>query len=242
MIPVELMCDKDGLLYYEDEHLSSRRPLFIDKRNLGEDVYYQHMFYPFNSTEDYIIKYCCTIYTRKEVKQIRNMLETLISKQNNIPNVDFPIGYFKQFKKIAGQIIRYYPNGLSLDNILSNKDLNAFGKYYYHDEDSIHNLFLFLNDVLDIIYEMYENGIYYTDSNPGNFVLVDNKVKLIDFDHRYVKFNDKDMNLKYVLSGYNYLLNAIKRTYELGNQELCPFKNFEQGKQYVKKMENSIRK
>ena len=39
---------------------------------------------------------------------------------------------------------------------------------------------------------MYENGIYYLDINPGNIVLSDNQIKLIDFDYYYVRFDKKN--------------------------------------------------
>ena len=240
MIPLELEIDKEGLLYYKNRNITSLNPLLIDNRKIEEDRYYQHSFYSFPSTDEYIIKYCCTVFTRKEIKIIKEMLLKLREKQNDLPNIDFPIGYFIERKKLAGIIVKYYKNGVSCDNVIEKGDIEALGKYYYHDEDNNHNLFLLLNDYLDLLYEMFENGIYYLDTNPGNIILDDNKVKIIDFDHGYVKFDNKDNCLKSIMWGFNYLLKYINRYYYNYELSIDACKDFDESKKYLKKLENSI--
>ena len=214
MLPLELKSDKNGLLYMEDKTIIKRISLPIDKR-IVDERYYQNSFYRINSTDDYIIKYSHTPFMKKEREKIMAMLEQLVIRQKQVPDVDFPIGYFRRWHKLAGLIVRYYPNGISFDNIVVNGDIEGFGKYYYHDEDSIHNLFLFFYNVLDIVYEMFENEIYYGDINHGNIVLTDNKVKIIDFDYRFVHFDNKDKNLAAIMYAYDRLLRETLMKYNI---------------------------
>ena len=84
MIPCELKYDKDGLLYLEDDNLFKRKGLHIDKRT-GIDEYFQGFFYSLASTDEYIIKYNSTEFTKKEIIAIKEMLLKLVEKQKNIP-------------------------------------------------------------------------------------------------------------------------------------------------------------
>ena len=49
-------------------------------------------------------------------------------------------------------------------------DLLELNKYYCHDEDKIHNLFLLCQKVLHVLEELVENNMYYTDVHTNNFV------------------------------------------------------------------------
>ena len=241
MIPAELKVDKEGLLYTDDRKLLKTDSLLIDYRCFKNDRYYQNGFYPLPSTIDYIIKYSFTPFMKKEREEYYEMLSKLVDKQKDVPNVDFPIGYFRRNLKLAGLIIRYYQSGMSCDRIFENQDIEELSKYYYHDDDNIHNLFLLLDDVLDLVYEMFENGVYYFDLNAGNLILIDNRVKIIDFDPRFVKFDDKDNRLEIIMATYSWLIrdamNYINIPYYLGY-----FRNFEEVKRYTKKLENIARK
>ncbi len=240
MIPLELQYDEDGLLYLEDDNVFKRNSLHIDKR-LEIDGYFQKFFYSFDSTDDYIIKYNSTEFTKKEIIATKEMLKALVEKQKNVLNVDFPIGYLVHMKKLSGLIIKYYKDSISLHDIIKTRDLNYIGKYYYHDDNILHNLFLLYHDVLDLLYELLDNDICYTDINPGNVIITDNKVKLIDFDYRYVLFNQKDTILKDVMYNFSQFVKVTLRNYNLYYQLDTFFKHDEE-KKYLKKLENKIRK
>ena len=242
MLPYELIKDKDGLWYINDDRLLVHSPLMIDKRDINENRYYQNGFYRILSTNDYIIKYSYTVFTRREREAIKNMLINLTEKQNKVFSVDFPIGYFKCGSKLSGLIIRYYQDGVSFDNILNDCDIELLGKYYSHDEDNIHNLFMLFNDVLNSVYEMFENGIYYMDIHPGNIVLTNNSAKLIDFDTHYIKFDEKDKRLQSIMGAYLLLLKESLSTYCLENNINENLINFEEAKKYTKKLENIVRR
>ena len=241
MIPMELKVDKEGLLYTEDKKLLQKNMLLIDKRHFENERYYQNGFYPLDSTNDYIIKYTYTPYTKKEREAYKEMLVNLNSKQKDIKNIDFPIGYFRQRRKLMGLIIKYYQNSISCDNIFKHQDIEEVGKYYYHDEDSIRNLFLLLDDVLKLVYEMFENGIYYSDLNSGNIVLDNNQVKIIDFDPRFVKFDNKDMRLKTIMSTYGWLIRDVVKYFDFPYHFDEGFNNFEEAHAYTKKLEDKVR-
>ena len=238
MIPMELKIDKEGLLYLDENDLKQKESLFIDKRHVPDDVFYINAFYKIFDTDDYILKYSITCLSKKDSANIKNMLLNLRDKQAKIPDVDFPIGYLQgNRKKVCGTIVRYYPNSISLDNIFNQREIELIGKYYYHDENNQHNVGLLLLDILNLLNEMFENGVYYTDSNPGNIVLHNNQPKIIDFDFRYVKFDNKDKMLKAVLN--NYLLLAkmlLTKVNIFADYFLSSCHNFEDAKQYIKRI------
>ena len=240
MIPCELKYDENGLLYLEDENIFKRKSLHLDKR-LGIDEYFQGFFYALDSTDDYIIKYNSTEFTKKEIIATKEMLARLVEKQKNISSVDFPIGYLVHMKKLCGLIIKYYKDSISFDNIIKTRDFNALGKYYYHDDNTLHNLFLLYHEVLDLIYELLDNDICYTDINPGNIIITNNQVKLIDFDYRYVLFDKKDVFLKDVMYNFSQFVIATLRFYNFYYQVETYEKKGEE-KDYLKKLENKIRK
>lgn len=242
MLPMNLKVDKKGLNYLDDDRILLHSQLLIDNRQVSDNRYYPCGFYRIPNTDDYIIKYCYTCYTRKEIKAIKEMLAYFAEKQNKVPSVDFPIGYFNNGRKLAGQIIKFYPTGVSYDDIMKEKDINLISKHYAHDDDAIHNMFLLFDEVLDDVYEMFENGIYYLDTNPGNIILNDNKVKLIDFDPYYVKFDNKDARLIKMMDSYCFLLKCVLSNYKLIDDIKEIPTNFNEAKTLTKKLENTIRR
>ena len=117
------------------------------------------------------------------------------------------------------------------------KDINVLSKYYYHADDSIHNLYLLFIDILTLIEELYENKVYYTDIHRGNFVVNDNSVKLIDFDYKYIHFEDKKDKtlLRNIFHNYDILFFIINKRFNLG--EIPPYNtlNFNDAKKYIAK-------
>ena len=172
------------------------------------------------------------------------MLENFRVIQKNIEDIDFPIGYYLEDNYARGQIIKYYKNSPSLFHLIKEKDINILDKYYYHDDDSIHNLYMILLDILNLIEELFENGVYYTDIHSGNFVINNNNIKLIDFDYNYIYFkNSTDMKLLDILLwNYSRLFFSINKSYNLGDFALDECHDFKYMKKYVKSMENYVRR
>ena len=237
MLPMELKVDNNGLFYIKD-YIENHPESLINVYNRGIPNNY---FYELLTSSDYAIKYSFLPHNKDGMI---NMLLHLQKLQDKITNIDFPIGYYIEDDDIYGQIIRFYKKAPSIAYLTQNKDINEVSKYYYHCEDSIHNLYLLLLDILNFIEELFENNVFYTDIHTGNFVIDNNKVKIIDFDYQYVTFNKKKSLelLKSILFNYETMIYIINKNFDLGTHVLDNPENFKDVKIMLKQMENSIRK
>ncbi len=238
----ELKIDKNGLLYTNNYKLVKKEEIFQHFRENDEFRYDQYCYYSLDDNNEYIIKFHLNPMTSRIEELTREMLIKLKEKQGNVQMTDFPVGYFRRFNHIRGLITKYYDGSISFDKLSKEKDINATSKYYSHDGDSIHNLFLGFDESLTALNEMYDNGIYYTDVNPGNFLFHDNKIKIVDFDPIYVTFDKKDEQLSKILSRYKDTTNLVLQNMGITNQYESDINNFEDAKAYTKKVENSIRR
>lgn len=240
MIPCELQLDKDGLLYLKDDNVKKRNFLCLDKR--AELTRYDKcLFYSLDSTDDYIIKYYTYYLTSKDINAIKEMLSILVSKQENIKLTDFPIGYLVYLQNLSGLIIKYYKDGVSLDNIFISGNMGKLSEYYHHDDNNLHNVFLLFYDILNLIYELMENSIFYNDINPGNIVITNEQARLIDFDHRYVTFKRTDNQIKRVMTRFHdfvsWTLGQLYLHYQI--EDLT---DYEQARKTLTMLENKIRR
>ena len=150
MIPNEAKVDKNGLLFIDDQSIKLH-PLILDikkEENNLDTKKETKIFYELYSTGDYIVKY--SNHSLNKGKLI-DMLLRFKKLQNIINKIDFPIGYYLELNKVKGTIIRYYKDSPSLYNLSETNDINVLGKYYYHDDDAIHNLYLLMYDTLLLI-------------------------------------------------------------------------------------------
>lgn len=239
-IPLDAKIDKKGILYIDNPDVINYPIIFKRYYERLSSSNNECSFYELSSTNDYIIK----MYpSGAKGRQIRIMLENFREIASNILFTDLPIGYYQEYNHIKGLIIPYYKNAPSLSQIIMEGDINELGKYYYHSDNNVHNLTILFLDILRIIEELYENDIYYTDVHPGNFVLYNNKVKLIDFDPQYVHCRERfDKNsMKSILHNYENLLYKLNKG--LLDNILCVYRanNFNNMREYVKKLEKKIR-
>ena len=240
MFPTGLKIDRDGLRYLDDKSLIKDN-LLLDKRGLDLDnKYYTYGYFAIDSSLEYIIKYCYTTLTKGQSEKYKEMLANLVRERRTVRNTDLPIGYFRERKKLAGLIIKYYKDGISFDKLLK-EDLSLLSNYYLHDEDSIHNLFLLFLDIVTNIEEMFDNRIYYTDINPGNFILTDNRVKIIDFEPDNVKFDERDKRLKNIILLLYVFINKTIANYKLESTIRDNNASLGEVKVYIKKLEDNVR-
>ena len=226
MIPVECKIDNFGLLYLDEEYIFRESLHYYDTFDK-----IKARFYKIDSTNEYVIKYHLSKLNRREI--YRMLLNFYSIKGNKLINIDFPIGYYKERSKIKGLIIPNYPNSISLRHALINENLEDF---YNHSVNKKDNIVLLLQDIFKILEDLYNNGIIYTDVNPGNFVLYQNEIKIIDFDPDYLFYDDNDnYYLKKMLVNYQTLVNYVCRKYEMNLYDICHFdSNISDVKKYMK--------
>ena len=203
MIPIECKIDKLGILYIDDLPVKERIEYcsipFCNKA----------LFYKINSTNEYIIKHHLDHLNKRNILKMLLMFYNIGG--NNLNNIDFPIGYYKENKKIQGLIIPNYPYAPSIRDVVENDNIS---KYYYHCDNDKDNVLYLLSEIFKILKDLYDYGIIYTDINPGNFLIYNNEVKIIDFEPKYLFKREKDKDnfyLKMLLFNYKSLINYICR-------------------------------
>ena len=144
------------------------------------------------------------------------LIEKLCQKQEEIPEVEFTVGYLQGYLMMSGIIVPYYKGGISVKSLACLYPFSDIQKYYNHEANEIDNLFSILLDILHLLTIMYNKGVYYTDANSGNFIIYNNEIKVIDFEPQFVFFSDyTGKHLNKILSKYTELVNAVFRRYNL---------------------------
>ena len=226
-----------GLLCYDESDKGEEIILSEGPRKKTDSS--KSQFFRVINDPNHIIKYSVT---GLNVDATVKMLGHFQLVKNSVTMTDLPTSLYKEDGKITGIVIPYYENGQSLYNISETHSLEELSKYFKHDDDELHNLFILLSNILDILEELKDNDILYTDSNMGNFIFKDNKVHLIDFEPPYVLHEQNKENIKKVLHWYDTLMFLLNRRFEL--IELCSYKpkDFEHMRKRLVKVENKVRK
>lgn len=128
------------------------------------------------------------------------LIQKLMERQNKIKLSQFPTGVVTLEGKIIGQEIPYFCGEMTL--------CDFFKKYEGFSPVKIYRA------ILDVLYEMYDNGIIYLDNHPKNFMInpscIDKGVDVIDFDEAYVKFDDdSEMLRQRLFNNYGRTINAL---------------------------------
>lgn len=158
------------------------------------------------------------------------LIQTLQERQKNILKTIFPYGVVTLEGRIIGQQIPYFDNSILL--------LDYINKFLVLEPIKLYK------ELLEIIYELYINGIMYQDIHPKNFMidLTNKKVNLIDFELGHIKFDD--------LSALKSCLNNYKNTINYINQKLClldklglfiQINNYEEAFEQLEEMQKKLR-
>ena len=183
--------DKRNLWYIDSNDVKLEQKVFSE---IGKKYHNRNHFYLIDGVDDYIIK-DESKYTKMFRKtRIINMLKVFVSVQEKLSNIGFPVGYFVNYGKVDGTIIPYYKDSISVDEFICFQKFEELKKYYNKSSDDIDNLVCLLTDILKIISDMYDNNISYLDIHPGNFLLYNNEVKIIDFEPNYLYLKKKNSN------------------------------------------------
>ncbi len=195
--------DRHGLLYLNEEDIKISN---LESRKIIRKDVLPARFYAIEGNDDIIIKDCTIAPLLFNSYKYLKLLRKLVNKQKDITKVDFPIGYFKSNNEFKGLLILNYKESVSLDEMITNYDFNNLRTFYNKKEDDIDNFIELLLEIIDILKTLVEHGIYYLDIGPGNFLLYNGSIKLIDFAPTSVFFNDKKLNIMLMLIHYRSLL------------------------------------
>lgn len=138
---------------------------------------------------------------------------------------EFPMGVLTFQNRVIGQEIPYYGNYVTI--------------HEYFVNNRIENPYPMFRTVLDILTELYDNGIIYTDVHNHNFMVsTDGKetVKPIDFEDGFVLFSPKDKYYEKVLrTNYLHAINLLHK--ECGLEEVYgPFEPAESFNEIYKQL------
>ena len=128
------------------------------------------------------------------------LISKLQEKQKNIKLTEFPTGIITIQNTIIGQEIPFYEDYKTLHETIEN--LN-----------SIKELINYYKKMLDILIELENNGMIYTDLHFKNFMVKNNDIKLIDFE-------DDSIKLDYSESTYKNMIYMLRNRINKLNQKL----------------------
>ena len=199
--------DRKGLWYLDSRDIKTNRKRFteINKNNDKRAV-----FYTINGMDDYIIKDSTEYpYFFNRIRNLK-LLKNLVEKQKELPKVDFPFAYYKDYGVLRGIVMKYYQDAESLNNLIKLYSFHEFQDFYHHDNNEIDNIIDLFLEILELISNMYDKGIFYMDIRPGNFVIYNNSVKVIDFEPGFVYFRDcGSWNYYQMLISYATLVETV---------------------------------
>ena len=135
------------------------------------------------------------------------LIQELMQKQDKVKLTEFPFGVVTLDNRIIGQQIPYYPNHISLyEYFKANKDIDIYMIYL---------------QILDILNELYSNGILYFDSHAKNYLINGDTINLIDFEYSLMSFDINNIRLKkYMLKNYIKLINHLYQLYSNTKQDI----------------------
>ena len=215
--------DRHGLLYLNEEDIKITN---LESRKIIRENVLPAKFYAIEGTLDIIIKDCTISELLLNRYRYLKLLRKLINKQPNIKNIDFPIGYFQSNNEFKGLLIPYYKESISLDEVITNYTFDDLNTFYNKKENDIDNFIALLLEIIDILKTLVNNGIYYLDIGPGNFLIYNNSIKLIDFAPSSVFFNDKKLNIRLMLIHYSSLVNELIKEFGFKNIDFKIEENF----------------
>jgi len=124
------------------------------------------------------------------------MIKNLHVYKNNIKLSSFPLGIVKVNGVVVGQLIKYYNNSISLTD-------------FFKSSPSVDPIPYYLK-CLDILEELALNHICYEDVHGGNFLIVGNKLRLVDYSDHRVKINENYHGLYYnMFQNFNSMVNRL---------------------------------
>lgn len=125
-----------------------------------------------------------------------SLIKNLHVYKDNIKLSSFPIGIVKVNDVVVGQLIKYYKNSITLTD-------------FFKSSPSVDPMDYYMK-VLDILEELALNGISYEDVHGGNFLIVGDKLRIIDFSEYRVKVGEKYKGAyRNMFENFNVMVNHL---------------------------------
>lgn len=217
---------------------------FLDKKKINiQQIVFEYpsytfiprsKFYKIEGNDEYIIKVHNEFIFFEEVR-IKRMLKKFYEVSDKLSNIDFPIAYYQENSKLRGLVIPYYDKGISIRNVIKSNNSEKFMSLYNHSNNLEENFMYLYLEILSLLEKMYQEKISYLDIHGGNFIIYQNQIKVIDFDPRYVKFNNMFYE-SYIINKYCHLINDLNTSFKLKNKLIFPKDNFENMKNEIKRL------
>lgn len=136
------------------------------------------------------------------------LVSKLQEKQKDIKLTEFPTGIVSIENYVIGQEIPYYDDYKTFANLVLNNKFKELPTGIYME-------------ILEILKELADNGIYYSDVHAKNFMinLQNLTTKLIDFETRFVSIDgEKEFLYKNMIINLKKMITKINSLY---NVEYC---------------------
>ena len=228
------MKDNNGLLFFDD----SSKGKEIDF-NIPYNKDRKSIFYEFNEDPNYIIKKSLCHFDKEKLLYMLSIFNEI---KDNVHKTKLPTMYYKENNIISGSIVYHHKESKTLYEISRTKKLEKLMEVYKRDDDKLHNLFILYNEILDILEELYDNGVCYFDSNSTNFVFKDNDVNLIDFDPQYIYFRKSRGPLLQTLCSFDGLVDKMNNRFIAHDEFIYLPSGFNGFRKHLVKVENRVRK
>lgn len=126
-----------------------------------------------------------------------DLILSLQKRQPKVKLTEFPTGIVTIEDKIIGQEMPFYEGYQNIDKFLQG-DSSLLVTHYYLE-------------IIKIVKELCDNGIYFYDLHPGNVVVSGKNVRIIDFESTFLDIDPKDADESYdrVLVYLKVLINRL---------------------------------
>ena len=188
---------------------------------------------------NYIIKKSLCHFDKEKLLYMLSIFNEI---KDNVHKTKLPTMYYKENNIISGSIVYHHKESKTLYEISRTKKLEKLMEVYKRDDDKLHNLFILYNEILDILEELYDNGVCYFDSNSTNFVFKDNDVNLIDFDPQYIYFRKSRGPLLQTLCSFDGLVDKMNNRFLAHDEFIYLPSGFNGFRKHLVKVENRVRK
>lgn len=146
----------------------------------------------------YRVYKCMMDYNFNSISDAK-LLYALQLRQDKVKNTNFPTGVVTLDNKVIGQEMKFYRDSITVYEYIKKNSFNR---------KEIIDIYI---KILTNIKELLDNGIYYIDIHPKNFMYNPNlkKIDIIDFEDQKVKFDDEYYK-KHVLKQYISMLEILE--------------------------------